>query len=113
MVLRMVGRKNLRARIIFDLELLPYRKLKLENFPEEIATAFTPKSKEKDAIVKEFTEFIEHVKNLQPLLKEADTSLKHKHPMFGWINAVEWFALVEIHIRHHTRQKTRIEKQIF
>ena len=31
-------------------------------------------------------------------------------PAFGWLNAYEWFYLLEMHTRHHLRQKKELEK---
>lgn len=32
-----------------------------------------------------------------------------KHGGFGWLNAAEWFALVDMHFRHHERQFVELE----
>jgi DinB superfamily len=34
---------------------------------------------------------------------------KTPHPAFSYLNAEEWYQLVEMHWRHHLRQKTAIE----
>ena len=34
---------------------------------------------------------------------------KKKHPGLGYFNAAEWYQFAEIHLRHHIRQKDRIE----
>ncbi|MEM7549605.1 MAG: hypothetical protein AAF363_08020 [Bacteroidota bacterium] len=110
---KLKARKNLRARIIFDLQLLPYRKMKLESFPEEIANSFTPEIKKKPDLLSQFERWIKLVEEESLRLDKIDMAVKHFHPLFGWINAIEWFSLIEIHIRHHTRQKQRIEKLVF
>jgi hypothetical protein len=35
---------------------------------------------------------------------------KTAHPAFGFLDAFEWFQMVEIHFRHHLRQKVRLDK---
>lgn len=37
---------------------------------------------------------------------------KVKHGGFGWLNAREWFDLVDMHFRHHLRQKSELEHRI-
>ena len=34
---------------------------------------------------------------------------KSKHPGLGYLNPYEWFRHTEIHMRHHLKQKTRID----
>lgn len=34
---------------------------------------------------------------------------KCRHGRFGWMNALEWFQLLEIHLRHHLRQQKELE----
>ncbi|MEO1049288.1 MAG: DinB family protein [Bacteroidota bacterium] len=103
--------KNYKGMVIFDVDYLPGKKMRMENFPPDIVRDFTPVVKEKNILLKEFEGFIRMVQNdLQTKLMNADTNLKEYHPLFGWINAVEWFSLIEIHIRHHLPQRTRLEQ---
>ena len=102
--------KNIKAYIIFDLNILPYRKIKMQSFPPEIVTNFTPQKRKKQALIEDFNVFIEEVKDAWKLLENFDKNKKHYHPFFGMINAKEWYALVEIHMRHHIPQKKRLEK---
>ena len=37
---------------------------------------------------------------------------KEKHGGFGWLNAREWLDLVEMHSRHHLRQKEKLERYL-
>lgn len=105
--------KNYKGLVIFDLNYLPSTKMRLESFPPKIATGFTPIIKPKHDLVREFKTFIEEVKNLEPVLETSDSSKKNKHPFFGWINATDWFRLIDIHIRHHLKQRERIKTYIF
>ena len=42
----------------------------------------------------------------QKPLKKGKTA----HPAFGFLNAKEWFIMIEMHFRHHLRQKERLDK---
>jgi len=46
----------------------------------------------------------------EPLVHMAPPQNKLVHPGFGALNAAEWFMLVEMHYRHHLRQKERLER---
>jgi hypothetical protein len=41
--------------------------------------------------------------------KTADARGKSKHPGLGYFTAQEWFQYVEMHMRHHLRQKARLD----
>lgn len=65
-------------------------------------------------------ESIEQMRAMIPAVKEKMAAVaqqlsqphgngKTSHPALGYLNALEWFALVEMHYRHHLRQKKRID----
>jgi hypothetical protein len=37
---------------------------------------------------------------------------KTKHPGFHYLNAIEWLQFIEMHFRHHLKQKKRIDKYL-
>jgi hypothetical protein len=43
---------------------------------------------------------------------EIPPARKAKHGGFGWLNAREWLDLVEMHSRHHLRQKEELERYL-
>lgn len=56
---------------------------------------------------------------LQKILTDADAlqapvaadagTYKCLHPVFGFLNAIEWYQMLEMHHRHHHRQKAELE----
>jgi hypothetical protein len=55
--------------------------------------------------------------NLKKDMNEAATQIdnskskgKTKHPGFNYFNATEWLQFAEMHLRHHLKQKERIEE---
>ena len=42
-------------------------------------------------------------------LETDEGTYKTHHPLFDWLNAREWFQMLEIHTRHHLRQKEELE----
>ncbi len=49
------------------------------------------------------------VAELAKKLAEANSQGKVAHPAIGFLNADEWFQLIEMHFRHHLRQKKRLD----
>ncbi|MEH6937770.1 DinB family protein [Bacillus sp. JJ664] len=48
----------------------------------------------------------------QSTVDQINPNYKVKHGGFGWLNAREWFDLVDMHFRHHLRQKSELEDRI-
>jgi hypothetical protein len=42
----------------------------------------------------------------------VDAKGTSRHPVFGTLDARQWFTLVEMHMRHHLRQKKRIDSML-
>ncbi|MEW5597133.1 DinB family protein, partial [Peribacillus frigoritolerans] len=43
-------------------------------------------------------------------LSDIPASQKVQHRRMGYLNAEEYFQLIEMHFRHHLRQKERIDR---
>lgn len=98
--------KTMPGRITYLLGGMPPSRIKVPPSPQ-----YTPPQPESIAQIREMI----------PVLREkmtaaaAQLSLPHgkgktAHPALGYLNALEWFSLVEMHFRHHLRQKKRIEQ---
>jgi len=48
----------------------------------------------------------------QSTVDQINSNYKVKHGGFGWLNAREWYDLVDMHFRHHLRQKSELEDRI-
>ena len=80
----------------------------MENFPTPLVEAFTPEKRSKSKLIKDFKLFIKEVNDLEEILIKSTKKNKQYHPMFGDINTKEWFALIELHIWQHDKQKKSI-----
>jgi len=105
-------RKNLVGIATFNLGLRKNVKMRMENFPQPITEAFTPVQRSKAALIQDFTFFIEEVNALEDVLNKSTNEHKQYHPFFGDINTKEWFALIELHIWQHDKQKIGIQKYL-
>ena len=61
----------------------------------------------------QFQEKMKAVKLQMNVVWNKTTSRKHidktKHPGYGYFNAQDWLQYAEMHLRHHFRQKRRID----
>jgi len=103
-------RKNRWGFLVFNFR---YRKnihMKMEEFPKRLVELFTPIKRSKEDLLQDFKGFIKEVNELEDLLKKSTKKHKNYHPMFGDINTKEWFALIELHIWQHDKQKRKIKE---
>jgi len=56
------------------------------------------------------TDFELQLTKIYPTLKNAELTIKTKHPRLGYLNAKQWLRFIEIHLNHHLKQLARIEK---
>ena len=72
---------------------------------------YTPKQPAgKEAIREGLSAVRDRYKELGSQIDRTGSKGKTAHPFLGYLNAVEWFQLVEMHYRHHLRQKRRLDK---
>ncbi|MBC7828235.1 MAG: DinB family protein [Chitinophagaceae bacterium] len=50
------------------------------------------------------------INNVGRLISESQFNGKTKHPGLNYFSAREWFQFAEMHLRHHKRQKKRIDE---
>ncbi|MFF2158133.1 DinB family protein [Paenibacillus chitinolyticus] len=84
-----------------------YPPIRIQIPPSKEYTPLQPESKEQ--LVSGLRDVISAMRAIQPTLVDIPTANTVTHPGFGELNAVEWFALVEMHYRHHLRQKERLD----
>lgn len=53
---------------------------------------------------------LEAVRETGRALEGAAEAQLTRHPALGALNAREWFQLIEMHFRHHLRQKRRLDQ---
>jgi hypothetical protein len=99
-------RKNFKGFLAYNI-LNGFPPIKIKVPPSDIYTPKQPSTKE------EISKNLETVKlAMMETLDKLNTTHKGKtaHPGFSYINAQEWYRMVEMHWRHHLRQKKEIEK---
>jgi hypothetical protein len=102
------GGKTLPGRLAFMLGSIPPVRIKVPPSPE-----YTPEPTSDIAGLKrELRWMIDEMRAVAGRLEKAGdaaTRGKRKHMALGMLNATEWYRLVEMHYRHHLRQKRRID----
>ncbi|WP_341202464.1 DinB family protein [Planomicrobium okeanokoites] len=63
----------------------------------------------KEILETRMEEVIERLVQWESNLALIHPNKKVEHGGFGWLNAKEWLELVEMHSRHHLRQKKELE----
>jgi len=103
------GGKNIKGYLLYLFNGFPPLKIKGMD-----ATGNMPDQPESPAKAKdEFFRFIKEMQKAAKAIDDAgDLTYKTRHPGLGMLNALEWYKLIEMHFRHHLRQKARLDKSI-
>ena len=88
----------------FSMGSFPPIRIKVPASPQY--TPGQPESKEK--LRESFHTVLRRMRELEPDLAAIPAERTVAHPRLGGLNATEWFALVEMHYRHHLLQQERL-----
>jgi hypothetical protein len=70
----------------------------------------TPQPKCKEDLLNSLYYLRNEMNSLYPLISQSRFTGKTKHPGLLYFNAAEWFQFAEMHLRHHLRQKKRLDE---
>jgi hypothetical protein len=96
--------------------MIPFAQIIFKNnsFPDEKLTnpanvnVLQPSSKEN--LLQAFINLKKDMNDVAVQIANTKSKGKTKHPGFNYFNATEWLQFAEMHLRHHFKQKNRIEK---
>ena len=98
------------------LDATPAGKTMLSNnaFPDELlegapSNAFMPQPESKEQLMKDFLNLKAEMNQVARLVLKSRFHGKTKHPGLDYFNANEWIQFADMHLRHHLRQKKRID----
>ncbi|TWI88949.1 DinB family protein [Chitinophaga japonensis] len=80
---------------------------------ENPANAGMPQPQSREALLQGLTAIHEKVNRLYARFDFSAATGKTEHPGFRFFNAAEWLQFAEMHMRHHQRQKQRIDDALF
>ncbi|WP_142828623.1 DinB family protein [Planococcus soli] len=69
-------------------------------------------SDSQEQLASRLDELIGRLENWEAKVDLINPNYKVEHGGFGWLNAEEWLKLVEMHSRHHLRQKEELESYL-
>ncbi len=89
----------------------------LNEFPDErikgMATLDNvPQPRNKTELTGDFLTLGNRASEIGERLLKSNSRSKTQHPGLGFFSAAEWFQYAEMHIRHHTKQKARIDSYL-
>lgn len=72
-------------------------------------TKGAPEAKSKEETTQQWQELLPKLKELAEAVLKDDGNYKNMHVIFGMLNASEWYQQIEMHCRHHLKQKKKLE----
>lgn len=100
--------KSKGGKALFERGGFPPIKIKLPDLPGN-----TPSNnRTRQELLQGLLEVDKRMERQEKSAAETNPSCKQRHGGFGWLNAEEWYVLVDMHLRHHLRQKKEIEQKI-
>ncbi|TWT07957.1 DinB family protein [Planococcus sp. CPCC 101016] len=100
--------KTLAGKKLFKDGGFPPIKIRL---PDEM-NASPNNSDDREKLAKRVEEVIKRLEHWEREVASINPNYKVEHGGFGWLNAKEWVDLVEMHSRHHLRQKEALESYL-
>src|SRR5258706_9011369 len=73
------------------------------------SNAVTPQPPSKEKLITELIRLKEEIKEAEALASVSQFSGKTRHFGLGFFTSVEWIQFSEMHLRHHLRQKKRLD----
>ncbi len=87
----------------------PPIKLRIKKVTESVKHIYNPEAITISEAVAELQASINKMEQYQAVVKNTDKHLRIEHWAGGWFTAAQWYQSAEMHIRHHLRQKKRID----
>ncbi|MEL6429481.1 MAG: hypothetical protein AAFP22_17475 [Planctomycetota bacterium] len=78
-----------------------------KGLPERYARVAAPEPLERGAALERLGALAGRMRAAREAVESVDPRLRSRHPVMSWLNAREWYQLVEMHTRHHGRQLRR------
>lgn len=101
---------GIKTKLFSMMDSFPPIRIEIKEIPEGLETMYNPRELSKEDAKKGLIATIDLMKKAESMLSSADENIRIQHWAAGDFNAFQWFKSIEMHIRHHFRQKERIDK---
>jgi hypothetical protein len=68
-----------------------------------------PQPQSKEELLQGLQQVKARMREVEPMLASIPPERTRAHPRLGALTALEWFAMVEMHFRHHLLQKAKLD----
>lgn len=102
------GKKTFKGKLLFFLGRYP--NMNIKGLPEEAYHPTQPESpvKAKDT----FYKFMKVMQKTAKEIEASDLGYKTAHPVFGMLNALEWYMLIGMRFRHKLHLKKKLDRTL-
>ncbi len=83
-------------------------KVPVASLPPEMHVFANPQQLSKSEGFEQLAGVVERMRSTAPAVDGSTKTCRRRHPVGGWLNAMQWFQLTEMHMRHHLRQIDRL-----
>jgi hypothetical protein len=90
----------------------PPVKMKIKKIPSGLENIYSPRQLRKDEARKKLEAALVQMKTSASAVSNAAKDQRVAHWAGGWFNAMQWYHSAEMHLKHHFRQKKRIDKSL-
>lgn len=96
------------GRMVFLFNMFPPMRVKMPKKQTGGTEPIQPESKEQ--IERKIRENLAFFKEIEELVAAAPKDRTKKYPFLGYLNAAEWYTIAGLHMKHHLRQKRKLDK---
>lgn len=100
--------KNKWGHAVFLFNMFPPVNVKMPKKDTGGTEPIQPDSKEQ--IERKIKENLAFFKDMEERVANAPKNQTKKYPFLGYLNAAEWYTLAGLHMKHHLRQKRKLDK---
>jgi hypothetical protein len=96
------------GRLVFLFNMFPPMSVKMPKKDTGGTEPIQPESKEQ--IERKIRENLAFFKEIEAKVSQAPKNQVKKYPFLGYLNAAEWYTIAGLHMKHHLRQKRKLDK---
>lgn len=103
------GHSGMGAALFSLMGSFPPIKLKIKQVPSGLEYIYHPQTISRQEARAGLEAALEKMKTAALQVQNSPKNIRVKHWAGGWFNAVQWYHSAEMHLKHHFRQKKRID----